>query len=286
MKEIATNVFIETQYPGVTLGAINKEHGLILIDAPLRYDDARLWKTAILTMKGGVERTLVNLDAHYDRTLGARLMDCNVIGHEQLALIIRARPLTFKAQGDETGAEWELLSNLGNIRWGMPEITFSDRMEIHWDENPLILEHHMGSSQACIWALLPQDGVAFVGDTIVSGQPPFLAGANIPTWLESCKVLLSTDYQSYTIISGRGGIVKSEDVRKMVHFLEKAQKQMEKLAGRGGSPHDTGKLALSLINDFEFSASQREHYLRRLQYGLFHYYLRHYRTGQNPTIAD
>ena len=29
MQEIANHVFIETQYPGVTLGAIGRKHGLI-----------------------------------------------------------------------------------------------------------------------------------------------------------------------------------------------------------------------------------------------------------------
>jgi 3-hydroxyisobutyrate dehydrogenase-like beta-hydroxyacid dehydrogenase len=83
MQEIAAHVFIETAYPGVTLAALNTPHGLILVDAPLRGEDTRSWRATLLNMGGGVERLLVNLDAHFDRTLGARAMDCTVVAHEK-----------------------------------------------------------------------------------------------------------------------------------------------------------------------------------------------------------
>ena len=41
MQEISPKVFIETSYPGVTLGAIDWTHGLILVDAPFRPEDIR-----------------------------------------------------------------------------------------------------------------------------------------------------------------------------------------------------------------------------------------------------
>ncbi|MEK7259881.1 MAG: quinolinate synthase NadA, partial [Pseudomonadota bacterium] len=48
-------------------------------------------------------------DAHPDRTLGVRAMDCTVIAHEKTAQAFRNRPNTFKAQGDETGSNWEAI---------------------------------------------------------------------------------------------------------------------------------------------------------------------------------
>ena len=71
MQEIVPNVYIETGYAGVTLGAINWPHGLVLIDAPFRPEDTRSWRSALLNLGGGVDRVLVQLDAHPDRTLGA-----------------------------------------------------------------------------------------------------------------------------------------------------------------------------------------------------------------------
>ena len=52
MQEISQDIFIETLYTGTTLGAINAPHGLILIDAPLKLDDTRLWRSTLLNLDG------------------------------------------------------------------------------------------------------------------------------------------------------------------------------------------------------------------------------------------
>lgn len=136
MQEIAPHIFIETGFPGVTLGAINWAHGLVLIDAPFRIEDTRSWRSTLLNLGGGVDRLLVNLDAHFDRTLGTRAMECSVAGHEKLAQVFRNRPISFKTQGTETGAEWEQYNGLGSIRWAPPEITFTQQLDIFWEESP------------------------------------------------------------------------------------------------------------------------------------------------------
>ncbi len=193
MQAIAKDVYIEDEYPGVTLGVISLTHGLLQIDAPPSPEDARTWRAALLSLGGGSERLLVNLDAHPDRTLGARAMDCTIVVHEKTAQVFRSRPNTFKAQGEDTGADWEGIPGLGNVRWILPEITFSHQMTLHWDDNaPIILEHHPGPSAGATWVILPHEKVVFVGDAVLRNQPPFLAGADLPAWLETLKLLLSS----------------------------------------------------------------------------------------------
>src|SRR3990172_6745892 len=43
MRKLRSNVYLETRYPGVALGAVASDDGLLLVDAPLRGDDAREW---------------------------------------------------------------------------------------------------------------------------------------------------------------------------------------------------------------------------------------------------
>ena len=117
MQSIAKNVYIEDSYPGATLGVISLAHGLLQIDAPPSPEDARAWRAALLSLGGGSERLLVNLDAHPDRTLGARAMDCTVIAHEKTAQVFRTRPNTFKSPGEDTGADWETIPGLGSVRF-------------------------------------------------------------------------------------------------------------------------------------------------------------------------
>ncbi len=245
MQEISRDVYIETGYLGVTLGAISLPHGLILIDAPPRPEDVRSWRSALLNLGGGVERLLVNLDAHVDRTLGGRAMECTVVANEKAAQVFRSRPTTFKSQSLDTGAEWELSNGLGSIRWALPEITFSNRLSIYWDDFPVALEQHLGPNVGAVWVVLPESGVVFVGDAVLNNQPPFLANADLPAWIESLKELLTPQYQNYTLVSGRGGMVPVSAVYTQIASLEKIQGMLELLAGEKALPEATENSFLS-----------------------------------------
>jgi len=279
MQEIAPHVFIETSYPGVTLGAINWPHGLILIDAPLRQDDIRLWRSTLANMNGGLDRLLVNLDEHFDRTMGARQVECMVAGHEMMNQLFRDRPVTFKSQSIETGADWELQNGLGSIRWAPPDISFSHQLEINWDDHPVILEAHPGPSICSIWLELPYQKIVFVGDTIVPDAPPFLANADLPKWKDTLNLLLSAKYKEYKIVSGRGGLVDHSAARDQIKFLEKVDHQLEKLQEKKDSLVDIEKAAHVLLKNFNVAEGLSDHYLLRLNWGLQQYLRSHAGAG-------
>jgi glyoxylase-like metal-dependent hydrolase (beta-lactamase superfamily II) len=278
MQTIAKDIYISNEYPGATLGVINLPLGLIQIDAPPAPEDGRAWRAALLNMGGSSDRLLVNLDAHPDRTLGARAMDCTIIAHEKTAHVFRTRPTTFKAQGEETGADWETVPGMGNIRWVPPEITFSHQMFIHWGESPVLLEHHPGPTSGAAWVILQEMKIVFVGDAVLKNQPPFLAGADIPVWINTLKLLLSPAYRNWLVVSGRGGVVAVEAIRAQKDYLESVLKKVEKLAKKKSSPEAVENLVAPLLNPFKIPASQMHKYSRRLRYGLHRYYARHYRA--------
>lgn len=278
MQAIAKDIYISNEYPGATLGVINLPLGLIQIDAPPAPEDGRAWRAALLNMGGSSDRLLVNLDAHPDRTLGDRAMDCTVIAQEKTAHVFRTRPSTFKAQGEETGADWETVPGMGNIRWVPPEITFSHQMFIHWGESPVLLEHHPGPTSGAAWVILQDLKIVFVGDAVLKNQPPFLAGADIPVWLGTLKLLLSPAFRNWLVVSGRGGVVAVEAIRAQKDYLEHVLTRVEKLAKKKSSPEAVENLVAPLLNPFKIPASQMHKYSRRLRYGLHRYYARHYRA--------
>jgi glyoxylase-like metal-dependent hydrolase (beta-lactamase superfamily II) len=280
MQEIYSGIYIESSYIGVTLGAINLAHGLLLIDAPPRPEDVRSWRASLINLGGGVDRLLVNLDAHIDRTLGARSMESTIVAHEKTAQVFRNRPTAFKGQDVETGAEWELCTGLGSIRWSPPEITFSQRLMIHWNEMPVILEHHPGSQPGAVWVILPESSIIFLGDAVMLNQPPFLASADIPAWIESLNTLLLPNYQNYMLVSGRGGLVTIERVRAQIRYLETIQARLDGLAEQKLPPETTESLIPELFSEYQGLNSVRQQlYHQRLRWGLNHYYIRHYRSG-------
>jgi cyclase len=286
MEAIAKNVYIDDRFLGVTLGVINQPRGLIQIDAPPSPEDGRSWRAAMMGMGNGPERVLINLDAHPDRTLGVRAMDCTVIAHEKTAQAFRNRPNTFKAQGDETGANWEAIPGLGSVRWAPPEISFLDQLTLHWSDTPILLESHPGPTPGAIWVILPSEKVVFVGDAVLKNQPPFLAHADLPVWIEMLKVLIETEYKGFTIVSGRGGVVTPQVVRHQIEVLKRIHDRVEKIGKKKTTANVTDKIADQLLKSFRAPAPRQKQYAHRLRYGLHYYYVRHYQPPSRLTLEE
>jgi glyoxylase-like metal-dependent hydrolase (beta-lactamase superfamily II) len=286
MQSIATDIYIDNHYLGATVGVISLPHGLVQIDAPPSPEDGRSWRAALMNLGGGSERLLIVLDAHPDRTLGARAMDCAIIAHEKTAHVFRNRPTSFKSQGEETGADWESIPNLGNIRWALPEITFSHQIAIHWSDSPVIVEHHPGPAAGAAWVILPEAKVVFIGDAVLMNQPPFLAGSDLPVWLDTMKLLLSSTYRNWLVVSGRGGVVPVEIIRAQRDYLERVLNKMEKMTKKKSLSEAVEALIPPLLSPFKIPNSQLPKYTHRLRYGLHRYFAQHYRTPASGAGED
>lgn len=280
MQQIKRGIYFEDTYIGVTLGALVYSHGTILIDAPLRPEDARSWRSALLNQRGGASRLLISLDAHLDRTLGTRALDCTIVAHQKTAQVYRNRPTIFKGQSIEGGAEWENYNEAIGTRWTSPDITFTQQLSMHWGGPEILLEHHPGPSAGAIWVIIPDEKVIFVGDALAIDQPPFLANSDLTTWIEALD-LLASSYKDYNIVSGRGGLVGIDSVRTQIKYLKNLIKGLERLAKRNSTAEATEDLVPALLSSLNFPASRRDQYFQRLSTGLFHYYTRHYRNADD-----
>ena len=275
MQKIEQGIYIENAYPGVTVGAIILPLGTILIDAPLRSEDARSWLSMLLNFGSRPNRILVNLDAHPDRTLGARSMECTIIAHQKTAQVFRSRPSVFKGQNAESGSEWETYDDVVGTRWAVPDITFTNRLSLHWGEPEVVIEYHAGPAQGSTWVMIPVYKVAFIGDAVLVGQPPFLTNADIHAWVETLDLLLAS-YNDYKLISGRGGLVSIDDVAAQHHHMKNILKGLEKLAKKNAAPENIENLIPGLLSDLNFPRDMKEQYFQRYRHGLYQYYTRHY----------
>jgi glyoxylase-like metal-dependent hydrolase (beta-lactamase superfamily II) len=276
MKQIENGIVYEDSYLGVTVGALIFSQGTILIDAPIRPEDTRTWRAAVMTQRGNSNRLLVSLDAHPDRTLGTRALECTIVAHQKAAQVFRNRPTIFKGQSVETGAAWETYSDAIGMRWAAPDITFTERISLHWGTQEVILEHHPGPTPGSIWVILPAAKILFVGDTLVINQPPFLAQAELGTWLESLDLLIKT-YGSFTMVSGRGGLASTDDVRSLRKALKDILHTIEKLAAKNAPPEATQDMVTALLAHYSFTNKLRDLYATRLTYGLHQCFARRYR---------
>ncbi|MES0359528.1 MAG: MBL fold metallo-hydrolase [Anaerolineales bacterium] len=275
MHQIEPGIYFEDLYAGVTLGALILPHGTIMVDAPLRAEDARSWRSTLTNLSIGSNRVLINLDAHLDRTLGSRALDSTIVAHQNTAQVFRNRPSVFKGHSADSGAEWEVSNDVFGTRWALPDITFSERLHFLWGGPEVILEHHPGPTLGSIWVIIPSAKVMFVGDTILYDQPPFLASADLQAWIESLE-LLKDEYKQFSIISGRGGPNDVKDIRTQLKTLKKILQGMERLAKRNAPPDKTEGMISNLISDMSIPPQRREHYIQRLRHGLYYYYSQHY----------
>lgn len=275
MEKIEQNIYFEDSYPGVTIGALVFSDGTIMIDAPLHSEDARSWRATLLNMGSSTKRFLVNLDAHPDRTLGTRALECPIIAHQDAALEFEKRPSIFKGQRLESGAEWEIASEVVGTRWAAPNITLTEQMQFHLGNAEIFLEHHPGPSPGSIWVIIPSASVVFIGDAILLDQPPFLISADLPAWIETLD-LLRTRYRNYLIVSGRSGLVAIESVLAQKRLLKRIMRGFNRLANRNAPPEKTEGLIKGLLKNIPATSRRKTQYTQRLRHGLFHYYAKHY----------
>ena len=119
-------------------------------------------------------------------------------------------------------------------------------------------------------------------------QPPFLAHADLPAWVESLQVLLDR-YAGFTIISGRGGPVTPADVRAQIGLLMSITHQVSSRLAAARTPVEaTQELVTGLLDGCDLSGENGEQYHQRLLYGLQQYYNRrlHPQSAVEPSASE
>jgi glyoxylase-like metal-dependent hydrolase (beta-lactamase superfamily II) len=172
MRKIAPDIFLETKYRGVQLGVIAEGGGLLLIDSPLFTEDGRSW---LAELKGrGRARFLALLDGHPDRVIGARDLGVPILAHDRTRVEIREWPDTFKGATHQIGGECDQLKRIKGMQGAVPEITFSEEMLIELGDSEVVFWHRPGPTSGAIWALVPDEEVAFLGDCVTVSEPPYV----------------------------------------------------------------------------------------------------------------
>lgn len=277
MKEIATDVLIETEFEGVTVGAIRTSAGVIMVDTPKKAKDGSAWRTTCMRSATGSDRLLVLLDEHHDRVCGASGIRCPVITHEWTALALSNRVPSARLQTGASSTFEDTEPEPSNSRLIFPEITFTHTLTIHWGEEPILLEYHPGPSRGSIWVVLPKRQVVFLGDTVTPGQPPFLSAAHIEDWLAALHELKLSRFKDYIFISGRAALVTLDDVRELEKFLKIAEKKLSKLTPVKGKVDEINAVADELVQEFQPKTKREaEHFKNRLVFGLSQYLINHH----------
>ena len=268
MDEIAHNIFIEKGCPGVVSSVIKLSQGLLIIDAPMRADDRQSWQQQLGDLGGGKGRMMVLLDTHTDRLYGTQMIEYPILAQENTLQIIRDLPSTQKVSDMQEASDPETYGLSQNVRWAVPDLTYTKQVAIHWDEHPVVVTHQPGAHLAGSWVRYDPGKVIFVGDSVVVKQPPYLGWCDLDCWIEELNELCSDAYKGYKIIGGRNGVVQQRSILKMIEFLSVVKTFVKD--GFAMENHDKGldQIALKLMREINYDRDLKDYYNNRLVRGL------------------
>lgn len=274
MVKILKYLHIEKDFPGTYLGLVIGEGRALLIDAPLRPEEARDWLAQV--SERAEPSYLVMLDAHPDRALGARHFRLPRIASETTAETIDGWSDTFKGSAHPRGIEADNLNRITGVKRAVPEVIFRDEMTIELPERTVRLVHRPGPMAGSIWAEVPDKSTVFVGDAVTVSEPPYIGQADIEAWLAALDILREAPYEDWKVLSSRDGLVDRDEINDMARFLRKIPVRLERMEERQDLEGAAATIAEELVEDFSPTIARTPIAEKRLQAGLLELYKRHH----------
>ncbi len=264
MRKYRSGILVQSQYPGVILGAVPSNDGLLLVDMPLKPEDGRDWIGQLAS--SGRPKYLALMDHHPDRALGMRAVDLPIVAQEATMQAMRGWPDAFKGSAKPIGAEADSLKRITGVHRAVPSISFEHELKLHLGEREVLFLHRPGPTAGSMWVVLPEAKIVFIGDTVTVSEPPYIGDAELEAWIESLGELRSEAFNSFILLSGRDGRVDRAAVISMARFVRKIPVRLQRMKNKGEP--STASVAKGLLKDYKIPTARHDLVLLRLQTGL------------------
>ncbi len=270
MQELAPNIFVETGFRLVNVGAILTDEGFVLIDTPPYPEDARYWRERLAEISPKPIRAIINTDNHRDRVFGNGWFDAQVIvAHDETILQLQSLPSTFIDFTIDVFSHNMLNRNsFAGARLRLPTIGFTNRMQLRYGGSVVPLQAMPGPSLGSIWVHLPEQRVLFVGDSVITDQHPFIVSSCTKQWLDSLSALRRSRFAADYIVPGRGPLVDKTATEPLSNYLRLIRRRVQSLYRAGRPRADTSTLVPELMDLFPYDIADIEQVQRRIKAGL------------------
>lgn len=272
MQKLAKNIYVESSFPGVTVGAVVTSEGIICIDTPTHPADAHRWRLKLAQLSQKPIQFIINLDHHRDRLLNNHWFEAPVIAHEATSERLRLLPELFKTGLSQADGNDSSATDLAGARLIQPQVTFADRMTLVKDGREIRLVHRPGSAPGAIWVEFPAEHIVFTGEAVTRGVPPLIQESDLNAWVETLAEVQKKKFTAKVFVPGRGSPTDKKGVKAAEDFLKAARRKVEGLL-RGKKPRtEAAAIAEDLLEYFNVPAARRDHYTRRLRLGVEYLY--------------
>jgi glyoxylase-like metal-dependent hydrolase (beta-lactamase superfamily II) len=221
---LTPNVYVETEIRGCNPSIVLTKEGSVFIDTAQ-------WISTLLEMKKFAEekgpiKYLINTEGHIDHIFGNHWFAgvAPVIGHEKL------NDLFWTVAGEldcydysvdviqrQDKASLHLMPSREDYIVNRPQITFGDHMTLRLGDHTFELYHTPGHSPSQICVYIPEERVAFTGDTLFSNCQTWLHSAEIDLLLGTLNFLETLDVDWF--VPGHGPVVGKEFIREQRAFI-------------------------------------------------------------------
>lgn len=201
MRQLTSNVYVETELRGCNHGFVTTSDGVVMIDSPHKPSDALKLKAEIA--KHGQLRYIINTEPHGDHWTGNAFFDAPVVAHEG----VRTRIL-------ETDLEEhiERVANFGpeegplmqGYQPNVPIITFKNGMSLRVGDHTFRMIHMPGHTLYQAAIVIEEEGVVFTSDNIFHKVQTWLHEANPDLWLTALESLRKLDEDIF--VPGHGDL--------------------------------------------------------------------------------
>jgi glyoxylase-like metal-dependent hydrolase (beta-lactamase superfamily II) len=231
MEELAPNIFVETSYEGVNVGAIVTKGGIICIDAPSYPRDARHWVTRLSQLNPRPIKFAILTNAHGDRILNTRWLDAPIVAHEKAAEKLNNYDKRYPQHLLESLAQRNFMAGkeLVNGPVDRAAISFNTIITIIAGEYHLILSHNPGPSPGNAWVYIPETDILFTGDSVSVDTPPIISDLCVTKWLKSLTETLNNFDVQY-LVPGRGSVSSPDQaVPPLIDYLTYIEENIRQL---------------------------------------------------------
>jgi cyclase len=270
IREIAPNIFVETEYHGANVGFVVTGEGVILIDTPMLPDQARLWHGVIEQRTDEPITYIVNTDHHRAHVIGDQYFpSATVIAHEQAWKEMKSYGDSFRTRLinmyrdriPEAVAEWK--QSLEIIK---PEITFTSRTILYKGDKEIHIIPLGGHTPATSVVYLPNEKLLFAGDVVVTNRPPFLSQGSTKQWLQGLTYLRKLRYD--VLIPGHGELTGKEATDNMSDYLRMVRRKVRGAYLSGMPKTETARSLSHLIRYWPIPPFEKPKADRRFKSGL------------------
>lgn len=223
MEEIAKQVYAETAYDGVNVGALVTSTGVLCVDVPSYARDARDWAARMHRLSPYPVQQIVLTDSHGDRVLNTRWLNAPITMQYEAAMVLRSYDKRFpqhlleslSARNPHRGREL----STGPVEHATTN--FSGEIVMYRHGNEIVLKSAPGPLKGNCWVILPERGVLFAGDTLVVDTHPIIGDRTSEQWIETLAQLREFGKKNI-VLTGRGPILQpnSDELFTAINMVE------------------------------------------------------------------